>query len=112
MWNTRLAGPLDLADAMITVQLPPEATDIAPTLMTTLAQEHNIQTVVYQQKDSNVSSTDRFSALFPSPHQEVPNEVSSNSGSWWMRLSAQVYTELSDFERVGKLVLEMCGKSN
>jgi hypothetical protein len=36
-------------------------------------------------------------------------EESSNADSaWWVRISAQVYTELDDIRRVGSLVKGMC----
>ncbi|KDR68934.1 hypothetical protein GALMADRAFT_77978 [Galerina marginata CBS 339.88] len=33
-------------------------------------------------------------------------------GRWWVRASAQIYNDLSDFERLGKALVEVCQKIN
>jgi len=38
--------------------------------------------------------------------------VTFYDGSWWVRLSAQVYLTLVDFERAGRLLKEACDRAS
>ncbi|EDQ86996.1 uncharacterized protein MONBRDRAFT_10380 [Monosiga brevicollis MX1] len=86
LWGTRLAGPLNLTDAMVAVELPEAIWPLASTLMTDIAQDYNIQIVAFQMPTSLPKTSDR---------------------PWWMRLSAQVYVELDDMKRVGEIILNL-----
>ena len=136
LWKTQLACPLNMTDAIVTVQLPESATPFAPTLMADMAQDYDIQVrdaavvsatgsrvglltcliglpsyaqvVVFQMVPPTNTSTAAAgvtaSALFPGRHSGAQTAA---PGSWWMRLSAQVYNDMSDFERVGAIVLSL-----
>ncbi|KAK7037591.1 hypothetical protein VNI00_011083 [Paramarasmius palmivorus] len=38
----------------------------------------------------------------------VYSAIYHHNGHWWTRVSAQIYNEISDFERLGKALLEVC----
>eukprot|EP00045_Choanoeca_perplexa_P008662 m.81448 g.81448 ORF g.81448 m.81448 type:complete len:451 (-) comp14573_c0_seq3:101-1453(-) len=106
LWKTRLSAPLNMSDAMLTVELPACLGAQASTLMTDLAQEYNIQIVVFQMPGAQQATS---SALFPS--KKTPTTSSDGvlaDGAWWVRISAQVYTELDDIRRVGTIVEQLC----
>eukprot|EP00730_Choanoeca_flexa_P012085 TRINITY_DN3199_c0_g1_i1.p1 TRINITY_DN3199_c0_g1~~TRINITY_DN3199_c0_g1_i1.p1 ORF type:complete len:472 (+),score=102.54 TRINITY_DN3199_c0_g1_i1:23-1417(+) len=123
-WSTRLAAPINMSDAMLTVELPACLGEQAATLMSDMAQEYNIQIVVFQMPTAAKSIGGSSSALYPSQSALPPDCADSNSclgiktsrkdneaaQPWWVRISAQVYTELDDIRRVGDIVNELCDK--
>jgi len=76
-WGTALGGPEDGFAAMVTVRLPlPEAThDAAVALQRRLASEHRIETAIMAQ-----------------------------AGALWVRVAAQVYNQLADYERLAAVL--------
>jgi isopenicillin-N epimerase len=76
-WGTPLAGPADSFAAMVTVRLPlPEATpEAAAALQQRLAVEHRIETMIM-----------------------------AHGGALWIRLAAQAYNQLADYERLAALL--------
>lgn len=73
-WGTPLAAPRDLFAAMAAVALPPQFKDAA-TLRNALAKEHKIETV-----------------------------VQSHGDHLWLRVAAQAYNEISDYERLAAAI--------
>lgn len=46
----------------------------------------------------------RFSQTYVSVHK--------HGGKWWMRVSAQIYNDLTDFEVLSKVILTICSEIN
>ncbi|XP_065191425.1 uncharacterized protein LOC135822549 [Sycon ciliatum] len=82
MWKTRTAAPDDMFAAMVDIELPTGDGNKAAEIASVFVSKYNMYIVVYQMKGT-----------------EPPQ--------YWTRLSAQIYLEVIDFERVGQLVLEI-----
>ncbi len=82
-WNTLTGAPLDMFSAMATVALPvdaPATATAAADLRQTLRGDYRIET-----------------------------HIMPFNGRFWVRLSAYLYNEMTDYERLADAVLEITG---
>jgi len=111
-WQTELAAPPEMSAAMATVRLPVSEWAVAERLQRDLFERYQTYVVCFATplplRFVTIPREDVI--VFASDGRELPPDVDPTEGSkrmFWMRLSAQIYLELSDFQLLGDRVLEL-----
>jgi len=117
MWGTEvlMRNELDaIHHAMINVRLPTENSTIASKIGEILLNKYNIVVPVYGIQMQTLDNNNNHLKNNIKNENENNNNNNDNNKKrmmmtqkWWVRVSAQIYLELSDFEMLGKRVLEI-----
>ena len=95
-WGTRLLCPTDMCAFMVNVELPCTDRDAAYDLQRSLDREHNVY-MVYESVPNSALAQEQGQG-------QGQGQEGQSDRIFFVRLSAQVYLDISDFETLARLV--------
>lgn len=108
-WSLAQKGGQAVASILGTGLLDNESSTLVDCSMVNIRLPLNLRQIVDCTAQQGERIAQRIMKFMIVEYQTAVN-VYYYDGNWWVRLSAQVYNTLSDFELAGKQLLEICGR--